>query len=331
MQWSVLCQAIHIEMNETPFSPVSPSTQLEPSILSSRVTRQSHNLIYNTPLDLPFSVGWTQEALTDRHLWCKASCNSLQEQPHGSHEEDRNRNYKCTNVLILPLRIFQSSSVTPDFNFERVAKIWLFFPQPAVVRPEFLDFCHLRILRQKSVINVVYCLKMNTHLRENDVESTPEHCPITCINVSIHTSFLMIRSIRFEGSGVERAVSDFRNPSPYKAVKVEWDSSVGYSFVARGRVRLSRERNTQSYTWLSGRMTFKSLSPSWAWTLVYSQSLAAKPPTRTTCWGLARQEKSQGVRRQHTAIDLCAFVFCSKTALAMQWTDGWKNIATSEL
>ena len=71
------------------------------------------------------------------------------------------------------------------------------------------------------MINVVYCLKMNTHLRENDVESTPEHCPITCINVSIHTSFLMIRSIRFEGSGVERAVSDFRNPSPYKAVKVE--------------------------------------------------------------------------------------------------------------
>jgi len=53
---------------------------------------------------------------------------------------------------------------------------------------------------------------------------------------------------------------------------------------AGGRVGHDREgRRKRTYTWFSGRRTLSPRGVSDSRTLLYSQSLAAKPPTRTTC------------------------------------------------
>jgi len=69
-------------------------------------------------------------------------------------------------------------------------------------------------------------------------------------------------------------------------------------------------------------------------TLLNSQSLAAKPPTRTTCWireNVTNIAHRYAQGKKLTDIVLWALFLWSNTALTMQFTEGSKNEATSVL
>jgi hypothetical protein len=113
------------------------------------------------------------------------------------------------------------------------------------------------------VINVNDRLKWRVYLWENDIESITDPFTTRNRNEGILDSLLMIDLIGLEWNVTEIAVSDFRDTSPHKVVKVEGNGSVRYGFVARGRsVSPERSASYSSYTWLSGRMIFKPLGAS---------------------------------------------------------------------
>jgi len=76
---------------------------------------------------------------------------------------------------------------------------------------------------------------------------------------------------------------------------------------------------------------FRPCGSNFWWTSLNNQSLAANPPTRTTCWNAKFKTKgTQEKQSRHTEIGLWAFLHCSNTAFTMHSTEGSKKLATSD-
>ena len=147
-------------------------------------------------------------------------------------------------------------------------------------------------------------------------------------------------------------ICEFGNASPDEVVEVEWDRAIRNCFVSDQKKKKKRFfwiwiwiwmsfliLEEQTHTWFSGRTTFSPSGVSNSWTLENNQSLAANPPTSTTCWKIQIQKKN-GLKndilkkwrvKRLTETAWCALFFCSRIALTIQSIDGWKNWATSVL
>ena len=129
---------------------------------------------------------------------------------------------------------------------------------------------------------------------------------------------------------------DFGNASSHKVVEVERDRTIGNGFISE-KVFFNNSVDSimkNTHTWFSGRTTFSPRGASKSYTLENNQSLAANPPTSTTCWRyriwFAKWYSNSDVKIL-TEIVLCALFFCSRTASTIQSIDGWKNWATTVL
>jgi hypothetical protein len=90
----------------------------------------------------------------------------------------------------------------------------------------------------------------------------------------------------------EGTICEFRNASFHEVVEVEWDRAIRNSFVSEDVSLniLSFRILKKTHTWFSGQTMFSPRGVSNSHNLKNShwQSLAANPPTSTTCWKLQK-------------------------------------------
>jgi len=92
---------------------------------------------------------------------------------------------------------------------------------------------------------------------------------------------LGIRSIIVDATTT--TIRDLGYSSLDVVVDVVGERTVSYGFVTESPSAVIKYLfRKMTYTWLSGRMTVKPSGLNRSETLVYSQSLAAKPPTKIT-------------------------------------------------
>jgi len=153
------------------------------------------------------------------------------------------------------------------------------------------------------------------------------------ISIYIVESLLVSWINGIEGSVRESSVGKLGDSSAYKAVMIEWQGAIRHGLNPESKVRtrlISRDAVTN--TWCSGRVIFMLCGRSFSWTLLNNQSLAANPPTRTTCLNASsiQRDTMEEKKYRRTDIGLWAILHWSNTALTIHSIEASKNVATSD-